>query len=77
TGTPVENHLNELWSLFRFLNPGLLGSRKGFERRFAEPSANRDARALETLAMLIRPFMSNDYYSGGFRDNQNGVLERG
>ncbi len=38
TGTPVENHLDELWSLFNFVNPGLLGSREGFQKRFARPT---------------------------------------
>src|SRR5262249_59932432 len=34
TGTPLENHLGELWSLMDFLNPGLLGSRESFARTF-------------------------------------------
>ena len=37
TGTPIENHLGELWNLFRFINPGLLGSLESFNRRFAIP----------------------------------------
>ncbi|KAA5615638.1 ATP-dependent helicase, partial [Pseudomonas aeruginosa] len=37
SGTPVENRLGELWSIFHFLNPGYLGSRAEFERRFAGP----------------------------------------
>ena len=32
TGTPIENHLGDLWSIFDFLNPGLLGSAKAFGR---------------------------------------------
>jgi SNF2 family DNA or RNA helicase len=55
SGTPVENHLGELWSLFEFLNPGLLGSasvfRLGAGGRFIDP----DARAL--LARALRPFI--------------------
>jgi superfamily II DNA or RNA helicase len=37
TGTPIENHLGELWSLMEFLNPGLLGGAQGFSTRFAGP----------------------------------------
>ena len=37
TGTPVENRLDELWSLFHFCNRGLLGTRTGFQKRFADP----------------------------------------
>ena len=37
TGTPVENRLSELWSIMQFLNPGLLGSAKDFQTRFAIP----------------------------------------
>ncbi|HKS12062.1 MAG TPA: SNF2-related protein [Pseudomonas sp.] len=37
TGTPLENHLGELWNLFRFINPGLLGSQERFDNRFATP----------------------------------------
>lgn len=45
TGTPVENYLDELWSLFNFVNPGLLGSREGFQKRFAVPiERDRDAQ---------------------------------
>ncbi len=47
TGTPVENHLGELWNLFHFINPGLLGTLNRFNERFAIPIErfhNRDAR---------------------------------
>ena len=37
TGTPIENHLSELWTLFSFINPGLLGSLQKFNERFAAP----------------------------------------
>jgi SNF2 family DNA or RNA helicase len=37
SGTPVENHLGELWSLFRFITPGLLGNEDKFQQRFAQP----------------------------------------
>lgn len=58
TGTPLENHLGELWNLFRFINPGLLGSLESFNRRFAGPierSQDRDAR--QRLKRLIQPFL--------------------
>jgi SNF2 family DNA or RNA helicase len=38
SGTPIENYLEELWSLFNTINPGLLGSREGFQKRFAARS---------------------------------------
>ena len=58
TGTPIENYLEELWSLFAVVNPGLLGSRESFGRRFVAPiERNRDASALHALRALIRPFM--------------------
>ncbi|MBV8870092.1 MAG: DEAD/DEAH box helicase [Acetobacteraceae bacterium] len=58
TGTPVENDLDELWSLFSFVNPGLLGSREGFQRRFAGPiERDRDANARQALRALVRPFL--------------------
>ena len=58
TGTPLENHLGELWSQFDFLMPGFLGSRKHFNQYFRTPienhgSVERQAR----LSTLIRPFL--------------------
>ena len=41
TGTPIENHLGELWALMDILNPGLLGSREWFTRTFASPIQRR------------------------------------
>ena len=58
TGTPVENHLGELWNLFHFINPGLLGTLNRFNERFAIPIEryhNREARL--KLKKLIRPFI--------------------
>ena len=58
SGTPVENRLDELWNLFRFLNPGLLGSHQSFSKRFAIPiEKNTDKAARTLLKRLIRPFM--------------------
>jgi SNF2 family DNA or RNA helicase len=58
TGTPIENHLGELWNLFRFINPGLLGSLDSFNQRFANPiERDRDESAREALRRLIQPFI--------------------
>jgi SNF2 family DNA or RNA helicase len=58
TGTPVENRLKELWSIASFVNPGLLGSERGFELRFERPIAidPKSPRAAE-LRATMRPFL--------------------
>ncbi len=53
SGTPVENHLGELWSLFEFLNPGMLGSASMFGRAGKNP----DAATRGLLAHALRPFI--------------------
>jgi superfamily II DNA or RNA helicase len=58
TGTPLENHLGELWSLFTFIAPGFLGDKKSFNRRFRvaiEKEGDAERRAL--LARRVRPFL--------------------
>ena len=58
TGTPIENHLGELWTLFNFINPGLLGSLKRFNERFALPiEKSGDRMAKKRLRKLIQPFI--------------------
>lgn len=58
TGTPVQNHLGELWNLFQFVNPGLLGSFESFNKRFIQPIEQlHDKIAQENLDNLIKPFM--------------------
>lgn len=58
TGTPIENHLGELWALMDFLNPGLLGDRRQFARSFRGPiEKGGDAARREALARRIRPFL--------------------
>ncbi len=58
TGTPVENHLGELWTLFEFLNPGLLGSFKQFSEKFGNiGSEGGDPESRDRLRRLIRPFI--------------------
>ncbi len=57
TGTPMENHLGELWSLFHFLLPGLLGEKKQFGQLFRFPiEKNQDVERLNTLKQRIAPF---------------------
>jgi len=50
TGTPIENHIGELWSIFNFINPGLLGTERKFISRFSGEGMR------EALAQIIRPF---------------------
>ncbi|WP_239649787.1 DEAD/DEAH box helicase [Methylocucumis oryzae] len=58
TGTPLENHLGELWNLFRFINPGLLGSQEQFNRRFAGPiGRDQNQQSRQQLKKLIQPFI--------------------
>ncbi|NJS11742.1 MAG: DEAD/DEAH box helicase [Microcoleus sp. CSU_2_2] len=58
TGTPVENRLQELWSILDFLNPGYLGPRNFFQRRFAIPIEKYgDRESLQSLRSLVRPFI--------------------
>ncbi len=58
TGTPIENHVGELWSIFRVVCPGLLGSFEQFKERFAIPiDRHRDATRRKALARTVRPFL--------------------
>jgi superfamily II DNA or RNA helicase len=57
SGTPIENRLDELWSIFRFTHPGLLGSRRDFTKRYAEPIARGDQSATVRLRRLVKPFL--------------------
>ena len=57
SGTPVENRLEELWSVMNFTNPGLLGKRSSFSERFVAPIAAGEADAGERLRAKIRPFV--------------------
>lgn len=59
SGTPVENRLEELWSLYDTVIPGLLGSRDSFHRRFAGPMEKGHAggHARQALKTLVRPFL--------------------
>jgi SNF2 family DNA or RNA helicase len=57
TGTPLENRLDDLWSLMHFTNPGLLGGRRDFADRVAQPIADGSAEAAQRLRRRIRPFV--------------------
>jgi SNF2 family DNA or RNA helicase len=58
TGTPIENHLGELWSLFAFINPGLLGSLDVFNSRYATPiERDNNPQVRQQLKNLIAPFI--------------------
>jgi len=58
TGTPMENHLGELWAQFDFLMPGFLGSREDFNRHYRTPiEKHRDRECLDRLRRRIAPFL--------------------
>ena len=58
TGTPIENRIGELWSLFRVILPGVFGSAEHFRERWVNPiERDRDPDARDGLARLIRPFV--------------------
>ena len=58
TGTPLENGVHELWSIFDFLMPGFLGDRRFFRGRYERPiMERRDSEVLDRLRIKVRPFM--------------------
>ena len=58
SGTPMENRLNELWSIFDFANHGYLGSLSQFQKRFVIPIEKDDNKEqVERLQTMIRPFL--------------------
>src|SRR6185437_3238145 len=58
TGTPMENHLGELWSLFDFVQPGLLGERSQFQRHYRTPIENGgDTKRAAALKQRIQLFL--------------------
>jgi superfamily II DNA or RNA helicase len=57
TGTPVENSLRDLWSIFAFCEPGLLGTEASFRRRFENPISDGDERAARALRSRLEPFV--------------------
>jgi len=68
TGTPLQNHMGELWNLFQFLNPGLLGSQQSFSERFVLPIEKSNSElARRSIKDLIKPFI--------LRRTKNQVLD--
>lgn len=58
TGTPLENHLGELWSLFNFLMPGILGKEQQFKQYYRNPiEKEQNDTARQQLRRLIKPFI--------------------
>jgi superfamily II DNA or RNA helicase len=58
TGTPLQNYLSELWNLFQFIDPGLLGSYESFSHDFITPiESDRDQERQALLRRIIRPFL--------------------
>ncbi|AGW14419.1 DEAD/DEAH box helicase [Megalodesulfovibrio gigas] len=57
SGTPIENNLFELWSLFEFLMPGFLGSQHSFQRGIVKPIKDGDPETLEYLRSRVKPFI--------------------
>lgn len=57
TGTPIENRLSEIWSIFEFVSPGLLGTLQKFEERFARPIDQGDTETAVRLRAVIHPFI--------------------
>ena len=58
SGTPIENHLGEIWSLFHFLMPGFLGSQAKFQQRFRNPiEKHGDGQRLAQLRARLTPFI--------------------
>ena len=57
TGTPVENHVGDMWSLMEFLVPGLLPNKTKFSRDFLRPIQAGDAKAMEKIKKMTGPFI--------------------
>ncbi|MCZ7681002.1 MAG: DEAD/DEAH box helicase [Sandaracinaceae bacterium] len=57
TGTPIENRLSEIWSIFDFVSPGLLGTLKTFEERYSRPVDRGDQEAANKLRTIIHPLV--------------------
>lgn len=68
TGTPIENRLSELWSIFDYLMPGMLGPYKQFKERYEAPILSGDVRTSERLKAKIGPFIMRRLKSDVLKD---------
>ena len=76
TGTPIENRLSELWSIFDYLMPGFLYSYDRFRRELEHPvSRNKDEVALEKLKRMVEPFILRRLKSDVLRDLPDKIEE--
>jgi len=57
TGTPIENHLGELWSIFHFCLPGFLGTAEEFQEQFSDPISRGEDGVFQRLRHRLRPFL--------------------
>ena len=57
TGTPVQNSLNDLWNLFQFINPGMLGNFDHFRETYSSKNVDEATKRLESLKLLTQPFI--------------------
>lgn len=75
SGTPIENNLEELWTIFDFLNPGLLGTHSSFMSRYH--NLNEDDHSLKKLRQIIMPFIlrrTKDTVSLGLPPRQDNFV---
>lgn len=58
SGTPIENSITDLWSIFNFINPGLLGNYHSFNKKYQESVEKiKDPKLIQDLRLIIQPFM--------------------
>ena len=79
SGTPIQNNLMELWSIFNFLSPGYLGSYDSFKESFVIPiEVEKDEIAAKNLTKLISPFLlrrNKDVIAGELPEKTEMILK--
>ncbi len=68
TGTPIENSVSELWSIFDFIMPGYLGTIKSFESKFKISDLEQDSQKIKILNKQIQPFILRRYKKDVIKD---------